>query len=115
MKSAIGLWDPIRIEQAISNLVSNAIKYGAGKHIIISVGIDSLNAKITVEDHGIGMSSEILSKIFNRFERAATIKTYAGLGLGLFITKEIINEHGGKIVAESKLEEGSIFTIELPI
>lgn len=114
-----GYWDRIRIEQVINNLISNAIKYGLNKPIEISLSkdIDSNGqsiAKLSVHDHGIGISKENHEKIFSRFERASSIENFGGLGLGLFISSNIVKAHEGKIFVESTPGEGSRFTIELP-
>jgi signal transduction histidine kinase len=72
-------------------------------------------AKILIRDYGVGIEKEAQEKIFNRFERAANITHYGGLGLGLYIAREIVLAHGGKIRVESELGHGSVFTVELPI
>jgi signal transduction histidine kinase len=69
---------------------------------------------VTVRDHGIGISGEDQARIFNRFERAASIKSFGGLGLGLYITRRIVDAHGGAIQVESEPGEGTTFTVELP-
>ena len=112
----IGSWDKMRIEQVMINILSNAIKYGAGNPIKISATIAGNNAKITVEDHGIGISPSDQEKIFNRFERAeSSAKNFSGLGLGLYIVQKIIEAHRGTIQVTSELGKGSLFTVELPL
>jgi PAS domain S-box-containing protein len=110
-----GYWDRIRLDQALTNLLSNAIKYGRQKPISVSASVENNHAVVRVLDQGIGISPENLTQIFERFERIATKSGKEGLGLGLWITKQIVEAHGGKIAAESKPEEGSVFTISLPI
>lgn len=110
-----GRLDRIRIEQAISNLVSNAIKYGGGKSIEIYLEKNRKNAEITVKDYGIGISHDKQRNIFELFSRGVPTEHYKGLGIGLFITQKIVNAHGGKIEVKSKLGRGSIFKIILPI
>ncbi len=110
-----GLWDQIRIEQALSNLLTNAMKYGEGEPIEVDVSKDGDKAKIIVRDNGIGIDPKLHKQIFVRFERATEDKKFQGLGVGLFIVKQIIEAHGGKINVKSKLGKGSEFTIELPI
>lgn len=114
-ENVIGYWDPLRIEQIVINIFSNALKYGAGNPIEVSVTKVNRKAKFVVLDHGIGMTREELSKIFQKFERGGSVKSFGGLGLGLFITKGYVTAHQGSIYAESKLHEGSIFTVELPL
>lgn len=110
-----GLWDQVRIDQAISNLLTNAIKYGEGKPIEIKVKKDGDKAKITFVDHGIGIDPSVQKSIFERFKRGTTDGKFQGLGVGLFIVKQIVEAHGGKIYVKSRLGVGSQFTIELPI
>lgn len=112
----IGTWDLHRIEQIVTNLVSNAIKYGAGKPIDIWIETDQARgiARLKITDRGIGIPPRLQSKIFERFERAAGTEQIKGLGLGLYITRQVVNAHGGKIWVESEVGKGSTFTVELP-
>ncbi|MBA2404573.1 MAG: PAS domain S-box protein [Bdellovibrionales bacterium] len=110
-----GYWDRFRIEQAIANLLMNAMKYGGGKPVEISVGHKSGRAFLKVRDQGIGIAKENLERIFKRFERAVVPSEISGLGLGLYITKQILELHGGGIRVESEAGKGSTFIIELPM
>ncbi|HXH75557.1 MAG TPA: HAMP domain-containing sensor histidine kinase [Bacteriovoracaceae bacterium] len=106
--------DPNRIDQVITNLMTNAIRYGKFKAIHVSlIAKDGLSV-LKVKDHGIGIAKEDHERIFNRFERGQSSGDVAGLGLELFINHQIIEQHGGNIYVESKLDEGSTFIIELP-
>jgi len=108
--------DPTRIRQVITNLLSNAIKYGEGKPIELELTIPNNNqVRIKVTDLGQGIALDKQSHIFDRFERATTDRSIKGLGLGLFITKQIIQAHLGTIAVTSREGAGSTFTIELPI
>jgi PAS domain S-box-containing protein len=110
----LGNWDRHRIDQVIANLLSNAIKYGTGGQIHISVcGEDSL-ARLSVSDHGPGIATEHLERIFDRFERVETAERTPGLGLGLFIARQIVEAHGGTIRAQSVPGKGATFVVELP-
>jgi PAS domain S-box-containing protein len=109
-----GVWDRVRIDQVVTNLVSNAIKYGGQKPITINASADGDHAIIIVRDQGIGISCENLDRIFVRFERVTAPLTSQGLGMGLWITKQIVEAHGGSVVAESHLGKGSTFTVRLP-
>src|SRR6185312_11698162 len=106
-------WDAPRIDQVVTNLLANAIKYGGGKPIELSVDSTPERARLVVRDHGIGISPEDQKRIFGRFERAASL-SYGGLGLGLFISSQIVRAPGGTIRVESTLAVGSTFTVELP-
>jgi signal transduction histidine kinase len=109
-----GLWDPMRLEQIIVNLLSNALKYGAGKPIEVSAeAIEGGWARLVVRDHGIGISKADQGRIFERFERAVSLD-YGGVGLGLHIAREIVRAHGGTIRVESELGAGAAFIVELP-
>lgn len=110
-----GKWDGARIDQVVTNLVSNAIKYGEGKPIDVSAVKENGSVVISVKDHGIGIAKEDIDRIFERFERANETKRIKGLGLGLYITKHIVEAHGGKIWAESTLGKGSVFSVQLPV
>ena len=110
---AVGCWDPLRLEQVVVNLLSNALKYGAGKPIEIAVHLDDDQASLIVRDHGIGIDSADQARIFERFERAVSLN-YGGLGLGLHITREIVHAHGGTISVESEPGKGAAFIVVLP-
>jgi signal transduction histidine kinase len=109
-----GEWDRARLEQALVNLLGNAMKFGAGHPIDIEVSEHQGFARLRVRDHGIGVAPEALGRIFDRFERAVSSSEYGGLGLGLFLTREIVEAHGGSIQAASRPGEGTTFTLELP-
>ncbi len=111
----IGLWDDFRLEQIITNLLSNAIKYGNGKPIEIHLRRVGDKALLEVRDQGIGISEDKQKKVFERFERAVSETSYSGLGLGLWIVKEIVTAFNGKVWVTSTLHKGSCFSVELPI
>jgi signal transduction histidine kinase len=113
-----GVWDRLRLEQILTNLLSNAVKYGAGRPISVEVGVtgggDDAQVWIAVRDQGIGMSSEDLGRVFGRFERAVSERNYGGLGLGLWIVRQVVEAMGGTVSAESQPDRGSTFTVRLP-
>jgi signal transduction histidine kinase len=109
-----GNWDPLRIEQVLIKLVSNAIKFGQGKPITVTVDETSDTARVAVSDHGVGIAPEHQDRVFGRFERAVPFQNFGGLGLGLYIAREIVEAHGGTIRVRSALGAGSTFTVELP-
>jgi PAS domain S-box-containing protein len=111
----VGRWDPSRLDQALINVISNAIKYGEGKPIDVEVEATDRGARCTVTDRGLGIAPEDRERIFGRFVRAAPSQHYGGLGLGLYLARSIVESHGGTIAVESVLGGGSRFTIELPL
>lgn len=110
-----GRWDRLRVEQALMNLISNACKYAPNSRIDIRVERDGERARLSVTDTGPGIAPENLEQIFVRFERAVSSQHYGGLGLGLFVTRQIAEAHGGRVWVESTVGKGSTFTIELPV
>jgi signal transduction histidine kinase len=112
---ATGMWDRSRIDQVVSNLLSNAVKYGAGRPIELIVRADESGARLVVRDRGVGIAPELLGRLFRRFERASSARHYGGLGLGLFIVRQIVEMHGGTVAVTSEPNVGSTFTVMLPI
>ena len=112
---AVADFDPLRIEQVVANLVGNAIKYGRGKPIAVTVKHDAHNVRIEVRDQGIGVAPDQQQRIFERFTRAVSVREYGGLGLGLFISKQIVDAHGGSIDVRSSPGKGATFMVELPV
>ncbi|WP_339538500.1 hybrid sensor histidine kinase/response regulator [Pseudomonas sp. RA_15y_Pfl2_54] len=110
-----GSWDEFRIEQVISNLMTNALRYGGRSPIQVRVYREGEEARVEVQDHGIGISEENQKRIFQQFERVSAKTVVAGLGLGLFISEQIVAAHGGSIVVESQINEGALFRVCLPI
>jgi PAS domain S-box-containing protein len=109
-----GHWDKMRIEQVVSNLLTNALRYGNKKEVSMSLLQDAETATIVVTDQGIGIAPENLQRIFERFERIGNANDVSGLGLGLFISKQIVNAHGGSVSVDSEISKGSTFTVNLP-
>ncbi len=107
-----GRWDKLRLEQVVSNLLSNAAKYGSGQPVEVRVEAEGAHARFIVRDGGIGISAEDQARIFDRYERAVTEKEFQGLGL--WICREIVSAHGGEIRVQSTPGQGSTFTVELP-
>lgn len=114
LEKTTGKWDRYRLEQVITNLITNAIKYGGGKEISISLKNNKNFATIIVKDQGAGIPIDFQDKIFHRFERAKNLNQSSGLGLGLYISKQIIDAHNGKIWANSVPDQGCEFHVELP-
>lgn len=111
----VGQWDEFRIEQVISNLLTNALRYGAKKPIDVAVYIENDQAVVDVRDQGIGISAENQQRVFQQFERVSASHVTAGLGLGLFISEQIVTAHSGTISVQSTLGEGALFRVCLPL
>ncbi len=109
------LGDRLRVEQVITNLLANAMKYGAGSPIALALERRDGVAVLTVADRGIGIAPEDQVRIFEPFERAVSARHYGGLGLGLWVAREIIEAGGGAIRVESRPRQGSTFHVELPL
>ncbi|MFL5345391.1 MAG: ATP-binding protein [Hyalangium sp.] len=113
--SVMGHWDAMRLEQVVGNLLTNAMKYGAGKRIRVTVDSDTTHARIQVRDEGIGIAPEDAERIFERFERAVSVRHYGGFGIGLWLVREIVQALGGTVEVQSVPGEGSTFTVTLPL
>jgi signal transduction histidine kinase len=111
----VGRWDRVRLQQVVSSLLGNALKYGAGHPIHILVERTLTGARLSVRDEGIGISSEHLPRIFDRFERAVSAEHFGGLGLGLYLTRHLVEALGGTIRASSTPGHGATFEVELPL
>ena len=109
-----GDFDVSHVDQVATNLVSNAIRYGRGKPIVVRASGDEGRARFSVEDQGIGIAPSHQARIFQQYERAAPATSYAGLGLGLWITRRLVEAMGGTISFQSEAGVGSVFTVELP-
>jgi len=109
-----GWWDEFRIEQVVVNLLTNALRYGSGKPVEVGLSATPDGARIEVRDHGIGISEQDQQRIFQQFERGGGSKSADGLGLGLYITRQLVEAHGGKISVYSEPGQGSIFRLDLP-
>jgi light-regulated signal transduction histidine kinase (bacteriophytochrome) len=110
-----GRWDRLRLEQVITHLVNNALKYGRGQPIHVTLQqTPEGGARLTVRDHGVGISPEDQVRIFERFQRAVSDKHFAGFGLGLWLVRQVLQALGGHIRVESMPGHGASFTVELP-
>jgi two-component system OmpR family sensor kinase len=110
-----GRFDPLAVEQVIDNLVSNAVKFGAGKPVTIRLRSDGRAACLAVQDRGIGMSIDQQARIFGRFEQIVARHDGSGFGLGLWIASRLVAAMDGRITVSSRPSEGSIFTVILPL
>ncbi len=113
-EGVVGQWDRLRLEQIVTNLLSNALKYGPGKPIEIGVTADADVVTLRVRDYGMGISPGDQARIFERFERAVSQRHFGGLGLGLWIVRQIVLALGGYISVRSQPGQGSEFMVTLP-
>ncbi|RYZ68293.1 MAG: HAMP domain-containing histidine kinase [Proteobacteria bacterium] len=104
-----------RIDQVLTNLVTNSIKYGDGQYVRIKTRINDGSLQISVIDRGKGIEAENLERIFQKFERGISHDNISGLGIGLYVSRSIILAHGGKISVKSQPGEGSEFMFHLPV
>jgi PAS domain S-box-containing protein len=110
----IGRWDRFRLDQVVTNLLTNAIKYGARQPIRIALEGTDETVRLSVSDRGIGIAPDRQAFVFDRFERAVSSRNYSGLGLGLYIARRIVEEHGGTLHVTSQPGAGSSFVMTLP-
>jgi signal transduction histidine kinase len=120
--AVVGAWDPVRLERVIANLVGNAVKYSpAGGPVVVEISSEvdrdgRAGAVMRVRDRGVGIPAEDLSHVFERFRRGANVaRHFAGTGIGLFGSRQIVEQHGGTIAVESEEGVGSMFTVRLPL
>lgn len=110
-----GHWDAFRIEQIIINLLTNAVRYGKGKPVHVSLTMEGGHAVIKVADQGVGIDEHEQKKIFEAFERSGDNEVKAGLGLGLYISRKLAEAHAGEISVVSQKNHGSTFILRLPL
>jgi PAS domain S-box-containing protein len=109
-------WDRFRVEQVVTNLLTNAMRYGGHKPVVVTLQARDGHIRLSVRDQGLGVPKESQERIFNRFERAISANDVSGLGLGLFISRQIVEAHGGRIWVESDGPgHGATFHVELPV
>ena len=110
----VGHWDRVRFAQVLSNLLSNAFRHGGGRPIRVELRATEEELTLSVQDHGSGIDPAVLPRIFERFERSPGERRRGGLGLGLYVAREIVEAHGGRIAVTSTPGSGATFTISLP-
>jgi signal transduction histidine kinase len=113
--NVVGYWDRFRLEHVVTNLLSNAAKYGLGNPIRVEGSSEGSIARLSVEDKGMGIAERDLGRVFDRFTRIGPLRPISGLGVGLSISRAIVEAHGGTIRVESAVGRGSTFTLELPL
>jgi len=110
----MGEWDEFRLEQVVVNLLTNALRYGGGKPVRVELSHLPGAASIRVSDDGVGIAPEDSARVFEQFVRVGDRLRTSGLGLGLYITRQLVEAHGGTISVQSTLGAGSTFTVALP-
>ncbi|RKG84307.1 response regulator [Corallococcus terminator] len=106
--------DPVRLEQLVRNLLSNAARYSAERPVELQLGEAGTHLRLAVVDHGMGVRSEDRERIFGRFERAVSARRFGGLGLGLWVARQVVEAHGGSIAVTDTPGGGATFTVLLP-
>ena len=114
-RGTVGRWDPERLDQVVTNLLANVVKYAPGAPVEVAVAKRDGCGVITVRDHGPGLTDEVRERAFDPFERASTSRGIGGLGLGLYIARGIVTAHGGPISVDSKPGAGAEFVVRLPL
>ena len=110
----LGAWDRTALDQVMTNLLSNATKFGRGHPIEVGVERNGTKARVRVRDYGVGVAEKDRERIFEQFERGVSEQSFGGLGLGLWIARQIVERHGGRIRVESPAGGGAEFVVELP-
>ncbi|WAS88960.1 MULTISPECIES: hybrid sensor histidine kinase/response regulator [unclassified Corallococcus] len=110
-----GRFDKARLEQVVQGLLSNALKYGVGKPVEVHLEQVGPSARLTVVDHGMGVRPEDRERIWQRFERAVSVRNFGGLGLGLWIARQVVEAHGGSVGVSETPGGGATFTVSLPL
>lgn len=113
-EGVVGVWDRLAVEQVLDNLLSNALKFGAGQAIDVGVAADDLRVTLTVRDRGGGISTEDQARIFGRFEQAVGHRQHGGFGIGLWLVHRLVSAMGGEITVESEPGRGAAFIVTLP-
>jgi signal transduction histidine kinase len=111
----VGRWDRMGLDHALSNLVGNGLKYGGRHPVEVELKVVGDSAQVSVRDHGIGVDAANHERIFERFERAVNDSHYGGLGLGLWIVRQVVEASGGTVEIESEVGQGATFTVTLPM
>jgi signal transduction histidine kinase len=113
VRPAVGMGDPLRVAQAVSNLLSNALKYGEGRPIEVTIDRVGAMVEVSIRDHGRGIAPELLDRLFVQFERGPRAGAESGMGLGLYLTRQLVEAMGGVVRVTSRLGRGATFTITL--
>jgi signal transduction histidine kinase len=110
-----GLCDTMAVEQVLENLLSNAVRYGPGRPIEVALGSDGYEIRLSVRDEGIGISERDQAQIFKRFHTLPRVNPNGGFGVGLWVTRRLVQAMQGEISVTSNLGVGSTFMVKLPL
>ncbi|HLJ05101.1 MAG TPA: HAMP domain-containing sensor histidine kinase [Acetobacteraceae bacterium] len=113
-EGVVGIWDRLAVEQVLDNLLSNALKFGAGQAIDVALTVGDARVSLTVRDRGAGISAEDQARIFGRFEQALGQRQHGGFGIGLWLVHRLVSAMGGGITVESEPGRGAMFIVTLP-
>jgi signal transduction histidine kinase len=113
-KALVGDWDPAAVEQILENLLSNALKFGEGRPIVLTVAPERGGARLSVRDAGVGINAKDRERIFARFERGPSARGIAGTGIGLWVVRHLIQAHGGRVLVRSRPGKWTVFDVWLP-
>ena len=111
----VGHWDAVRLDQVVTNLVANAVKYGGQAAIDVRVEDHGAHARLLVRDQGVGIDPADHARIFNRFERVSEHPQVAGFGIGLWLVAQVVQAHGGEVGVQSARGHGATFSVTLPV
>jgi len=111
----VGRWDEDKLARVITNLLDNALKFGQGRPVEATIEACSGRVRLEITDHGIGIAPEALSRVFDKFTRAVSVRSYGGLGLGLHIVRRLVEAHRGSVEVASEPGIATTFTVELPL
>jgi signal transduction histidine kinase len=113
-KPLIGQWDPAAVEQILENLLTNALKFGEGRPVVLGVSPLRGGARLSVKDAGIGIEARDRERIFGRFARVPSSRGIAGMGIGLWVVRHLVNAHGGRVLVRSRPGKWTVLDVWLP-
>jgi signal transduction histidine kinase len=113
-KAIVGDWDPTAVEQILENLLSNALKFGRNSPVQLTIGPFRGGARLSVRDDGVGIDEKYRDRIFGRFVRAPSTRALAGVGIGLWVVRHLVDAHGGRVLVRSRPGKWTVLDVWLP-